>query len=218
MLENSKDVDVSKKDRNNFINLILQKISLVKNFHQRIAMSITSKVILNCYEAKFYLRKRREKIFLYTRFRTLKSTSRSLLHHCIKDINSLLYHGEIESIKGHIQGIVIDTDNTDDLVQLLKIIAILSSPQDFYKEDKKIYRCIYNYPYTSQIPIHFKITKKKLNELQHPDIVCLLDTRIKYHDTNHINTTSRRLKPTTTELLSYTFSRKDDFDDPGEAL
>lgn len=183
---------MTRKDRNNFIRLILQKIALVKSFHQKIAMSITRKVFLNCFEAKFYLRKRYEKVFLYTRIKYVKSGKVTNLHTCILDLFRCLKNSQLESTKGHLNGIVIDTDNTDDLVVLLKLIAILSSPKDFVMKDTKVYKCIYNKKETSDIPIHFRITQKLFLDFKNYDIYALLTNGIeKYVEkTTHISDTS----------------------------
>lgn len=183
---------MTRKDRNNFIRLILQKIALVKSFHQKIAMSITRKVFLNCFEAKFYLRKRYDKIFLYTRIKYLKSGKVTNLHTCILDLFRCLKNSQLESTQGHLNGIVIDTDNTDDLVMLLKLIAILSSPKDFVMKDTKVYKCIYNKKETSDIPIHFRITQKLFLDFRNYDIYALLTNGIeKYVEkTTHISDVS----------------------------
>lgn len=183
---------MTRKDRNNFIRLILQKIALVKSFHQKIAMSITRKVFLNCFEAKFYLRKRYDKIFLYTRIKYLKSGKVTNLHTCILDLFRCLKNSQLESTQGHLNGIVIDTDNTDDLVMFLKLIAILSAPKDFVMKDTKVYKCIYNKKETSDIPIHFRITQKLFLDFRNYDIYALLTNGIeKYVEkTTHISDVS----------------------------
>lgn len=183
---------MTRKDRNNFIRLILQKIALVKSFHQKIAMSITRKVFLNCFEAKFYLRKRYDKVFLYTRIKYIKSGKVTNLHTCIFDLFRCLKNSQLESTQGHLNGIVIDTDNTDDLVMLLKLIAILSAPKDFVMKDTKVYKCIYNKQETSDIPIHFRITQKLFLDFRNYDIYALLTNGIeKYVEkTTHISDTS----------------------------
>lgn len=169
---------MSKKDRNNFIRLILQRIALVKTFHQKTAMSITRKVFLNCFEAKFYLRKRYEKVFLYTRIKYVKSGKVTNLHTCILDLFRCLKNSQLETTQGHLNGIVINTDNTDDLVTFLKLIAILSAPKDFVMKDTKVYKCIYNKKETSDIPIHFRITQKLFLDFKNYDIYALLTNGI----------------------------------------
>lgn len=169
---------MSKKDRNNFIRLVLQKIALVKTFHQRVAMSITRKVFLNCFEAKFYLRKRYDKVFLYTRIKYVKSGKVTNLHTCILDLYRCLKNATLESTQGHLNGIVINTNNMDDIATLLKLIAILSSPKDFVMKDTKVYKCIYNKLKSSDIPIHFRITQTLFLDFRNYDICALLTNGI----------------------------------------
>lgn len=173
--------DVKKKrDKNNFINIILNKISLVRNFKQKINLSITTKRILNCATCKFYLRKRRYGLFLYTRL-IGKFGSIKKRHIFIKDICNLIPNLKPETTKGHYTGfeLKVDNDNNTDLILFLKLLSLLSNPNSFYKKENKTYILFYNYINSSQIPIHLKFTRKQLQELNCEDLHLYLTKEIK---------------------------------------
>jgi hypothetical protein len=195
-------VDVSKtKDKNNFINIILNKIELAKNFHQRVALSITSKAIMNCITLKFYLRRRYQKLFLYTRFQKCSLGNVSNRHQLINDIKTLVPELSIESTKGHHLGFILELNNDtkDALIQFLKIIAVLASPKDFYVKDTQVYKSFWNYQHTSSIPIHLQITQSLFRTLKSADLIYYLsevqqyDKNLDLHDANinSINDTTK---------------------------
>lgn len=161
------------KDKNNFINIILNKIELAKNFHQRVALSITSKVIMDCITLKFYLRRRYQKLFLYTRFHKCSLGNVSNKHQLINDIKTLVPDLSIESTKGHHLGFILELNNDtkDALIQFLKIIAVLASPKDFYVKDTQVYKSFWNYRHTSSIPIHLQITQSLFRTLKSTDLI-----------------------------------------------
>lgn len=154
-----------KRDPNNFISLILNKISLASAFHQRVALSITSKVILNCCTLKFYIRKRHDELYLYTRI--LGSFGNIEQRHLFIKELAYLCSQDIESTKGHFTGLILHlTENTRDaLINYLKLIALLAHPKDFYKRCTKIYTSFFNYPESSSIPIHICITNSNIEKL-----------------------------------------------------
>lgn len=189
------------KDKNNFINIILNKIELAKNFHQRVALSITSKVIMNCITLKFYLRRRYQKLFLYTRFQKCSLGNVSNRHQLINDIKTLVPELSIESTKGHHLGFILELNNDTKgaLIQFLKIIAVLASPKDFYVKDTQVYKSFWNYQHTSSIPIHLQITQSLFRTLKSADLIYYLsevqqyDKNLDLHDanTNSINDTTK---------------------------
>lgn len=173
------------KDKNNFINIILNKIELAKNFHQRVALSITSKIIMNCVTLKFYLRRRYQKLFLYTRFQKCSLGNVSNKHKLINDIKTLVPDLSIESTKGHHLGFILELNNDtkDALIQFLKIIAVLASPKDFYVKDTQVYKSFWNYRHTSSIPIHLQITQSLFKTLKSADLIDYL-SEVQQHDEN----------------------------------
>lgn len=189
------------KDKNNFINIILNKIELAKNFHQRVALSITSKVIMNCITLKFYLRRRYQKLFLYARLQKCSLGNVSNRHQLINDIKTLVPELSIESTKGHHLGFILELNNDtkDVLIQFLKIIAVLASPKDFYVKDTQVYKSFWNYRHTSSIPIHLQITQSLFRTLKSADLIYYLsevqqyDKNLDLHDANinSINDTTK---------------------------
>lgn len=173
------------KDKNNFITIILNKIELARNFHQRVALSITSKVIMNCVTLKFYLRRRYQKLFLYTRFQKCSLGNVSNKHKLINDIKTLVPDLSIESTKGHHLGFILELNNDtkDALIQFLKIIAVLASPKDFYVKDTQVYKSFWNYRHTSSIPIHLQITQSLFKTLKSADLIDYL-SEVQQHDEN----------------------------------
>lgn len=189
------------KDKNNFINIILNKIELARNFHQRVALSITSKVIMNCITLKFYLRRRYQKLFLYTRLQKCSLGNVSNRHQLINDIKTLVPELSIESTKGHHLGFILELNNDtkDALIQFLKIIAVLASPKDFYVKDTQVYKSFWNYRHTSSIPLHLQITQSLFRTLKSADLIYYLsevqqyDKNLDLHNAN-INSTNDTTK------------------------
>lgn len=189
------------KDKNNFITIILNKIELAKNFHQRVALSITSKVIMNCITLKFYLRRRYRKLFLYTRLQKCSLGNVSNRHQLINDIKTLVPELSIESTKGHHLGFILELNNDtkDALIQFLKIIAVLAGPKDFYVKDTQVYKSFWNYQHTSSIPIHLQITQSLFRTLKSANLIYYLsevqqyDKNLDLHNanTNSINDTTK---------------------------
>lgn len=173
------------KDKNNFINVILNKIELAKNFHQRVALSITSKIIMNCITLKFYLRRRYQKLFLYTRLQKCSLGNVSNRHQLVNDIKTLVPELSIESTKGHHLGFILElnSDTKDALIQFLKIIAVLASPKDFYVKDTQVYKSFWNYRHTSSIPIHLQITQSLFRTLKSADLIYYL-SEVQQYDKN----------------------------------
>lgn len=165
------------RDHNNFINIILNKIALARNFHQRIALSITSKSVLNHIVLKFYLRRRYSKLYLYTRVQGNFATVLER-HSFIRDINKLT-NIDIESTKGHLSGFILDTtEDESKLTEFLKLVSVLSHPNEFYKKINLTSVSYINYPETSKIPIHINITNNILNNLSNSEIIRVLTQEI----------------------------------------
>ena len=189
MSNTNADVKKIKRDSNNFISIILNKITLAKNFHQRVALAITSRRILNHITLKFYLRRRYKELYLCIRplgkFATILS-KHTLLHDFLKLFKSL----EMESTQGHYKGWILKlTDETnEDLINLLKLIAVLSHPKNFYSKETKIYKSFFNYPNTSAIPIHIRFTRAQLLYLRNIDLIRYLYTEIKPYVQTNTNT------------------------------
>lgn len=172
-----------KRDKNNFIPTILSKIELAYNFHQRIDLAITRRVILGHIHLAFYIRRRHNTIYLYMRVCKEGFGSRTRLHQFYVDITRLIPTLKLEGTQGHYKGCILEIKNEtkDDLVYLLKLISLLSKPKDFYVKDTKIYKSFFNYKPTSTIPVHLQITQTKFLDLKCYDIYKTL-SEIKQYD------------------------------------
>ena len=169
----------TKRDSNNFISLILSKIELARNFKQRIALTITCKKILGHITLKFYLRKRHQKLYLFIR-PTDNFGNIQQRHKFYLDIKRLIPEVKIESIKGHYTGFTIDIyENYDTVIQMLKLISLLSKPKDFYKKVTKVFISYYNYETASVTPIHIRFTHTELKQLECNDLIYTLYTQVK---------------------------------------
>ena len=179
-----------KRDRNNFINIILNKIALAKNFHQRVALNITSKRVLRHILLKFYLRKRHNELFLFIRVAENKFGNRSELHKFFKDIVELVPELKISSTQGHYNGWILHLipENEESLVNTLRLISLLATPKDFYQKSTKIYRSYYNYVESSRIPIHIRLTHSLIDNLQCIDLKDFL-TKVIYEVPKNTNVT-----------------------------
>ena len=170
--------DVKRKDKNNFITIILNKVILARDFHQRVALSITSKSILNHIVLKFYLRRRYNNLYLYTRIQD-RFSNKTERHNFYRDLKILIPELEIKGKKGSYIGLILNVTYTNEsLVQYLKLIAMFARPQDFYKVSKKDSISYANYITTSKIPIHINIRNSTRNKLQNSDILWCLDKLI----------------------------------------
>lgn len=169
----------TKRDSNNFISLILSKIELARNFKQRIALTITCKRILGHITLKFYLRKRHKKLYLFIR-PTDNFGNIQQRHKFYLDIKRLLPDVTIESIKGHYTGFTIDIfEHYETVIQMLKLISLLSRPKDFYKKETKVFISYYNYQESSVTPIHIRFTHTELKQLECSDLLNTLYTQVK---------------------------------------
>lgn len=176
-----------KRDKNSFIELIVTKLSLARDFKQKIQLNITQKRILNHVALKFYIRKRYRKLFLYTSV-TGKNLSRINKHSIIKDFKMLIPEIEIDSTQGNYKGILLNaTDNYETIIKFLKLISILSQPNDFYLKESNIYKSYFNYIQKSKIPIHLKLTKKIIQQLKDQDIINVLNSVKKFETKNNNN-------------------------------
>ena len=169
------------KKYTSFIDVILNKISLAKGFHQQTKFTLTTANILNCFKLVFYLRKRYKNIYLYTRVKFIKAGFRYNIHNFINDLQKILSNIQLETTQGHITGFTIDVINDEEtLYNFLKLISILKAPEYFYSKDTKVYKSFYNYIATNKIPIHFRITQKTLSELTCYDLFQQLNSVGKY--------------------------------------
>ena len=155
-----------KKDRNNFIELILKSIICSKYFHQKIRLAITNRTILNHIKLRFYLRRRFDKIYLYTRVLKSGFGNNKNLKLFLDDIKLLIPAIEIETTQGHFKGLVLDIDNKEDLILYLSVLSLLSRPDDFLLKKSKVFYSYYNKIDSSKIPIHFRFTSHKIGNLK----------------------------------------------------
>jgi len=174
-----------KKDKNNFINIILNKVSLAQHFHQRVALTITKRRILNHIMLRFYLRRRFKTLYLYTRLDD-KFGSKTERHNFYKDIRSLIPSIKVEGTQGNYTGFILELCNetNNDLILFLKLISLLSKPQDFYVKKSKVFQSYLNYTDSSKIPIHLRFTVKQLEQLTCGDLKILFNsiTEVKRND------------------------------------
>lgn len=169
--------NVKRKDPNNFINVILNKISMAQNFSQRVALTITKKTILKHVTLRFYLRRRFKRLYLYIRvddrFRNRKERGRFY-----RDMKLLIPSLDIEGTYGNYTGLTLElcNDTNENLILLLKLISLFSKPKDFYVKNGTIWKSYYNYVESSKIPIHFRFTNNILNQLSNEDIIELFNS------------------------------------------
>lgn len=169
--------NVKRKDSNNFINVILNKISMAQNFSQRIALSITKKSLLKHVTFKFYLRRRFKRLYLYIRvqdkFRNRKERGRFY-----RDMKLLVPKLDIEGTTGNYTGLILELCNNtnESLILLLKLISLFSKPKDFYVKNGTIWKSFYNYVESSKIPIHIRFTNNILSQLTNEDLIELFNS------------------------------------------
>lgn len=181
------------KDKNNFINVIVNNVFKAKEFKQRIKLSLTSRVLCGYIKVKFYLRKRYHKVYLYTRVINDGFGTRKVHKDFLNDICLLLPDLEIISTKGHYKGLLLDTDIPGLLTKYLKLIALLSRPQDFYKKESKLFINFLNYKHTSNIPIHSGITKSQFDKLETEDLKNVFKSLHNYNSELYHNTISNNI-------------------------
>ena len=161
-----------KRDPNNFISVIVNKITLARHFKQRVALSITSKTLLKSINVKFYIRKRYQRLYLYTRVTKESFGNNKNQLDFLNDLILLVPELQLESTQGHYNGLILDvTDDNESLYNYLKLISYLSRPKDFYKRVYKVYTSLYNYQNKSLTPVHIQITNTKVNQLRCIDII-----------------------------------------------
>lgn len=169
--------NVKRKDSNNFINIILNKISLAQNFSQKVALSITKRKILRHVTLKFYLRRRYKTLILYVRVDD-RFRNKGERGNFYRDLKLLIPDIEIEGTQGHYKGFGLElcSDTNESLILLLKLISLFSRPKDFYVKNGNIWKSYYNYVESSKIPIHFRFTNSLLSQLKNEDIIELFDS------------------------------------------
>lgn len=166
-----------KKDRNNFINVILSKISLAQNFSQKVALTITKKKVLKHIMLRFYLRRRFRNLFLYIRVDD-RFRNRLERGNFYRDMKLLIPNLTIESTQGHYTGFILELCNNThtSLILLLKLISLCSRPKDFYVKNGTIWKSFYNYADTSKVPIHLRFTNSILSQLTNEDLIELFNS------------------------------------------
>lgn len=171
------NVNVKRKDPNNFISVILNKISMAQNFSQKVALTISKRKILKHVTLRFYLRRRFKRLYLYIRvddnFRNRKERGRFY-----RDMKLLVPSLDIEGTYGNYTGLILElcNDTNENLILLLKLISLFSRPKDFYVKNGTIWKSYYNYVESSKIPIHFRFTNNILSNLENEDIIELFDS------------------------------------------
>lgn len=168
---------VKRKDPNNFINTILNKISLAQNFAQKVALTITKRKILKHVTLKFYLRRRFKTLILYIRVND-RFRNKSERGNFYRDLKLLIPDIEIEGTQGHYKGFELKlcSNTNKSLILLLKLISLFSRPKDFYVKNGTIWKSYYNYVESSKIPIHFRFTNSLLSQLTNEDLIELFDS------------------------------------------
>lgn len=166
-----------KKDQNNFISVILNKISLAQNFSQRVALTITKKVILKHVTLRFYLRRRYKKLILYIRVDD-RFRNKGERGNFYRDLKLLIPSIEIEGTKGHYKGFGFNLcpETNNNLILLLKLISLCSKPKDFYVKNSKVFKSFYNYIDSSSIPIHLRFANNLLSQLTNEDLIELFNS------------------------------------------
>lgn len=154
------------KDKNNFIELILKSIICSKYFHQKIRLAITNRTILNHIKLRFYLRRRFNRIYLYTRVLKSGFGNNENLKIFLDDLKLLIPELEIETTQGHYKGLIIDTINKEGLILYLSVLSLLSRPNDFLLKKSKVFYSYYNKIDCSKIPIHFRFLTRKIEQLK----------------------------------------------------
>lgn len=169
--------NVKRKDSNNFINIILNKISLAQIFSQKVALSITKRKILKHVTLKFYLRRRYKTLILYVRVDD-RFRNKGERGNFYRDLKLLIPDIKIEGTQGHYKGfgLKLCSDTNESLILLLKLISLFSKPKDFYVKNGNIWKSYFNYVESSKIPIHFRITNSLLSQLKNEDIIELFDS------------------------------------------
>lgn len=172
-----------KKDKNKFIEIILNKISMAQNFSQKVALTITKKKILKHVTLRFYLRKRFKRLYLYIRvddrFRNRLERGRFY-----RDMKLLVSSLDIEGTHGNYTGLILELcdDTNENLILLLKLISLFSKPKDFYVKNGTIWKSYYNYVDSSKIPICLRFTNNLLSNLENEDLIELFNSIKEYNN------------------------------------
>lgn len=161
-----------KRDRNNFINIILNNINVAFHFHKRVDLNITAKIILKHIRLRFYIRRRYSQLYLYTRVLDKGFGNQKQKKKFLDDMLTLIPELKIESTQGHHKGLLLLLDKNDlsTCVKYLKYISLFAYPQDFYITNLTTGYSIKNYETTSTIPVHITIRKNVLSNLNYYDI------------------------------------------------
>ena len=169
--------NVKRKDPNNFISVILNKISMAQSFSQKVALTISKRKMLKHVTLRFYLRHRFKNLYLYIRvddnFRNRKERGRFY-----RDMKLLVPSLGIEGTYGNYTGLILElcNDTNESLILLLKLISLFSRPKDFYVKNGTIWKSYYNYVESSKIPIHFRFTNNLLSQLTNEDLIELFNS------------------------------------------
>lgn len=169
--------NVKRKDPNNFINIILNKISLAQNFSQKVALTLTKRKILKHVTLKFYLRRRYKTLILYIRVDD-RFRNKSERGNFYRDLKLLIPDIIIEGTQGHYKGFGLELcpETNNALILLLKLISLCSKPKDFYIKNSKVFKSFYNHINSSPIPIHLRFTNNLLSQLTNEDLIELFNS------------------------------------------
>ena len=175
------------KEPNNFINLILNSVYKARGFKQQFRFTITSKVVCECITLRFYIRKRYNEVYLYTRIYKDNFGNNQHIKDFLESICLLCNDISIVSTQGHYKGLLINTSNSESLYNYLKLIAVLANPHTFITTKNKYFISLKNKVESSRIPVHTKINTKVIESLSE-DVKKTLYNII--NNTNNINNTS----------------------------
>lgn len=180
-------------DKFNFINIICLSVYKARLFHQQFRFTLTSKRLLGFTTARFYIRRRHDVIYLYTRILKDGFGNRQEHSKFIKDLKLCIPELELESTQGYYKGVVLNTADINALEKFLKLMALLTSPNSF-RTVKRLTRIpFFNLISCSAIPVHGYITKKTFEQLQSRDLKYVFEdlqppSKQEYNDVS-INTT-----------------------------
>lgn len=183
-------IQAVKRDRNNFITLILSNLELARHFHKRVDLNITAKKILGHIYLRFYIRRRYNKLYLYTRVLDKGFGNRQQKKKFLQDMCQLVSGLTIETTQGHRRGLLIEASSINSIVTYLKYISLFAYPKDFYYVPKDLTLSIRNYEDASTIPIHISFRRNLKSKLTYEDIILFVNRLAAYdaeRDRSHQN-------------------------------
>ena len=181
------------KEPNNFINLIINSVYKARNFKQQFRFTITSKEVLKSITLRFYIRKRYNEVYLYTRIYKNNFGNNKHQYEFLKSILGILgYESRINEIQilstqGHYKGILINTQYEDILNNFLKLISYLANFKSFEVKETTHHISFKNKVESSTIPIHFRVLKSNYNKIIGTEIYETINSSLHNTITNSIN-------------------------------